>query len=258
MGFTPQPYADLLDLLDACPMRGTLCSITVTFVTCFACVAAQPQTMPPKIWDIRLGIPVGELPLKDFVDPACGTNGGPPARMLKGFDEFALCPVERSTGLHEVWFRYDDEMEFVARARRSGALIRQYQANSLAGQPIITSFLIDDAGLVQGYRIVNDPRADAGTRIDAFNLADLFKGIAGIGIPCTDLPPAEGERPVNDVFIKQACEQKTAGKVVRVESRHYYKPGQYAIDPNDNRATENQFESAARVEVYRPPPGGGP
>jgi hypothetical protein len=196
---------------------------------------------------------VAGLPLNDFVDPACGTNGGPPARVLTGFDAFALCPAEAATRLHEVWFRYDDEMEYIARARRSGVLIRQYQANALAGQPIITSLLIDDAGRVQGYRIVSDPRADAPTRIDAFNLADLFKGVAGMGIRCTELPPADGERPVGDVFVKESCEMKTDGKVVRVESRRYYKPGQYAVDPNDNRATENQFESSARLEVYRPP-----
>jgi hypothetical protein len=234
-------------------MRYKRLGITAFLATCAACATAQAQPMPPKIWDIALGIPVSELPLNDFVDPACGTNGGPPARVLKGFAEFALCPVEPSTGLREVWFRYDDEMEYVARARRSGVLIRQYQANSLAGQPIITSFLIDDAGLVQGYRIVNDPRADAGTRIAAFDIADLFKGIAGMGIPCTDLPPAEGERPINDVFIKEICELKTGDKVTRVESRRYYKPGQYAVDPNENRLTENQFESSARLEVYRPP-----
>ena len=81
--------------------------------------------------------------------------------MLKGFDEFAIVPrTKRTTGLHEVWFRYDDEMEYIARARRSEILIRQYQANALAGQPIITSLLIDDGGLVQGYRIVNDPRVE--------------------------------------------------------------------------------------------------
>ena len=38
-----------------------------------------------------------------------------------------------------------------------------------------------------------------------------------------------------------------------MESRHYYKPGQYEVDPNDNRITENLFESSARLEVYRPP-----
>ena len=211
------------------------------------------QNPPPKIWDIPFGTPVSALPLSDFVDPACGTNGGPPARVLKSFEEFAVCPVEKSTGLREIWFRYDDEMEYVGRARRSDILIRQYQANSLAGQPIITSLLIDDSGRVQGYRIVNDPRVEGRTRIAAYGIADLFKGMAGMGVPCTDLPAAEGERPVDDQFVKEVCEQKTGDKVTRVESRLYYKPGQFAVDPNENRLTENQFESSARLEVYRPP-----
>jgi hypothetical protein len=212
--------------------------------------AQQPS---PKVWDIKLGTPVTALPLDDFVDPACGTNGGPPSRVLKSFADFALCPLDKATGLHEVWFRYDDEMEYVARARRSEIMIRQYQANALAGQPIITSLLIDDAGLVQGYRIVNDPRANGSTRIDAYGLADLFKGMAPPGLMCSDLPAAEGERPIEDWFVKQNCEAKADGIVTRIESRYYYKPGQYAVDPNDSRLTENQFESSARLEVYRPP-----
>ena len=106
-------------------------------------------------------------------------------------------------GLHEVWFRYDDEMEYVARARRSDIMVRQYQANALAGQPIITSLLIDDDGLVQGYRVVNDPRADARTRIAAFGLADLFKGMVLGKVECNDLPPAEGERPIDDLLVKE-------------------------------------------------------
>jgi hypothetical protein len=220
-------------------------------------VAVQAQA--PKIWDIRLGSPISALPLNDFVDTACGTNGGPPARVLKSFYEFAQCPVERATGLHEVWFRYDDEMEYVARARRSEIMVRQYQANSLAGQPIITSLLIDDGGLVQGYRVVNDPRVDAQTRGNAYGLADLFKGMAWTGLECNDLPPAVGERPIDDLFVKELCENKTGGVVTRVEARRYYKPGQFAVDPNDNRLTENQFESSARLEVYRPPvPAGNP
>lgn len=215
----------------------------------------QAQNPPPKLWDITLGIAVGALPRGDFVDPACGTNGGPPGRVLSDFSDFALCPTEKGTGLHEVWFRYDDEMEYIGRARRSDIMVRQYQANALAGQPIITSLLIDDVGRVQGYRIVNDPRAEGRTRIDAYGLAELFKGVAGMGMPCVDLPPAEGERPIDDVFIKEVCEFKTADTITRVESRRYYKPGQFAVDPNDNRMTENQFESAARLEVYRPPGG---
>ena len=203
------------------------------------------------IWAVYT-TPVDALPLDNFVDPACGTNGGPPSRVLKGFNEFALCPAERTTGLHEVWFRYDDEMEYVARARRSEIMVRQYRANSLAGQPIITSLLIGDNGQVQGYRVVNDPRIEGNTRIAAFGLADVFKGIAGMGLKCTGLPLAEGERPIDDWFVKESCEKTGDGVVVHIEARRFYKVGQAAVDV-DNRLTENQFESSARIELYRPP-----
>ncbi len=236
-------------------MRSHLLSIGAALALTLA--TAHAQRTAPKLWDIELGTAVRALPLTEFVDPACGTNGGPPARVLKSFAEFSQCAVEPTTGLREVWFRYDDEMEYIARARRSDIMIRQYSQNSLAGQPIITSLLIDDGGLVQGYRIVNDPRAEGATRIAAFGLADLFKGIAGMGLKCTDLPLAEGERPIDDWFLKEICELRSDDRVVHIEARRYYKPGQFAVDPNENRPTENLFESSARIEVYRRP-GGAP
>jgi hypothetical protein len=230
-------------------MRMTLLAIGAALALSVG--AAQAQRAATKIWDIKLGTPVSALSRNDFVDPACGTNGGPPAKVLQGFEDYAQCAVEPATGLREVWFRYDDELEYVARARRSDIMIRQYSQNSLAGQPIITSFLVDEAGLVQGYRIVNDPRVESQTRIAAFGLADLFRGIAGTGLTCTDLPLAEGERPIDDWYLKQICELKTDARVVRIEARRYYKPGQFAVDPNENRPTENLFESSARIEVYK-------
>src|SRR6266567_2390391 len=194
-------------------MRSSLLSIGLALGAWLAIGGASAQkSTAPKIWDIKLGTAVSALPLNDFVDPACGTNGGPPARVLRSFAEFAQCPLERASGLHEVWFRYDDEMEYVARARRSEIMVRQYRANSLAGQPIITSLLIDGRGLVQGYRVVNDARIEGATRIAAFGLADVFKGIAGMGLKCTDLPLAEGERPIDDWFIKQTCEKTVEGR----------------------------------------------
>jgi hypothetical protein len=214
---------------------------------------AHAQEPATKIWDIKLGTPIAELPLDQFVDPACGTNGGPPSRVLASFADFALCPLDKSTGLHEIWFRYDDELEYIARARRSEIMIRLYEANALGGLPIITSLLIDDSGLVQGYRIVNDPRAASNLRIEAYGLAELFKGMVAPGLDCMDLAPAEGERPIDDLFVKQICEVRAGGQVTRIEARRYYKPGQFLIDPNDNRMTENQFESSARLEVFRPP-----
>ena len=49
--------------------------------------------------------------------------------------------------------------------------------------------------VVQGYRIVNDPRVEGRTRIAAYGIADLFKGMAGMGVPCTDLPAGGGRAP---------------------------------------------------------------
>jgi hypothetical protein len=233
-------------------MRIPVLAIGTAFAMALAAGSAETQAPAPKIWDIKLGIPISALPLNDFVDTACGTNGGPPALVLKSFYDFAQCKVEPRTGLHEVWFRYDDEMEYVARARRSDIMVRQYQANALAGQPIVTSLLIDDAGIVQGYRVVNDPRADARSRIGAFGLADIFKGMSATPLECVDLPPAEGERPIEDLLVKESCESRSDGFVTRVEARRYYKPGQFAVDPNDSRLNENEFESSARIEVYRP------
>ena len=43
------------------------------------------------------------------------------------------------------------------------------------------------------------------------------------------------------------------GRTYRIESRRYFKAGQFAIDPNENRLTENLFESSARIEVYKSP-----
>jgi len=236
------------------PGRGKVTLVAALAGWLAAGVAAAQDRPPTKIWDVALGTPVAALPHGEFVDPACGTNGGPPARTLKGFQEFAQCALDPSTGLHEVWFRYDDEREYIARARRSELLIRQYSANTLAGQPIITSLLINDAGLIEGYRVVTDQRAEGRTRVAAHGLADIFKGMVhGPEMTCIDLQPAAGERPMEELFIKQVCERRYDGRLARVEARHYYKPGQYAVDPNDNRLTENLFESSARLEVYRPP-----
>ena len=43
-------------------------------------------------------------------------------------------------------------------------------------QPIITSLLVDDSGLVQGYRVVTDPRAPVAVRQEAHTLFAIFKG----------------------------------------------------------------------------------
>jgi hypothetical protein len=195
------------------------------------------------------GTPVGDLPDDAFVDPACGTNGGPPGLPIGSFESFAKCRPEPS-GLREVWFRYDDELEYIARAARDADAIARSNAMVVLGQPVILSLLVDPAGLVQGYRIITDPHAEEDIRMYAYTVAIAFKARFGAdGWTCDELSPAEGETPITGMFVKERCRKTSDGQDVVVESRYFYKPGQAMLDPNTGLPTVNQFESSARMEA---------
>jgi hypothetical protein len=212
---------------------------------------ASAQQPLPRIWDLQLPIPVGDLPEEEFVDPACGTNGGPAGLAIGSFERFERCRPEAS-GLREIWFRYDDEWELIARAARDPDAIARNNAMVVLGQPVTLSLLIDRAGLVQGYRIFTDSRADEELRAQAYGVAIAFKARFGAdGWTCNDTPAAEGETPILGIFVKERCEKAADGIAITVESRHYYKPGQAMLDPNTGLPTVNQFESSARLQVVR-------
>jgi hypothetical protein len=90
------------------PVVATVGALLLVFVLDSAATGQQRRGRP-TIENVQLGAPVSALPEEEFVDPACGTNGGPPGLRLDGFEQFARCRAEAS-GLHEVWFRYDDEL----------------------------------------------------------------------------------------------------------------------------------------------------
>jgi hypothetical protein len=228
-------------------MRAT--TLAATLVTATSVLPSSAQQAPPKIWDAMFGTPLSELPDEEFVDPACGTNGGPPGLRLSAFEEFAKCRPEPS-GLREIWFRYDDEAEYVARAARDPDAVARSNAMALLGQPVTLSLLADGAGRVQGYRIFTDPRADPEVRKDAHTLAIALRARFGRdGWQCNNLPPTEGERPIDGVFVKERCRKIADRAEVTLDRRHYYKPGQGDLDPNTGLATVNQFESSVRLEV---------
>ena len=210
---------------------------------------ARAQAPMPQIWDVKPGTPVGDLPDEAFVDPACGTNGGPPGLPIGSFENFAKCRTE-SSGLREVWFRYDDELEYIARAARDADAVARSNAMVVLGQPVILSLLIDGAGLAQGYRIITDPHADEELRMYAYTVAIAFKTRFGTdGWACDQLAPAEGETPITGIFVKERCRKVADGQKIVVDSRYYYKPGQALLDPNTGLPTVNQFESSARMQM---------
>lgn len=201
-----------------------------------------------------MGSHVGGLPPQEFVDPACGANGGPPGLTLGRFEEFKRCTPDRLTGLREVWFSFDDEYEYIARATRNAALITRNLANQVLGQPVVYSLLIDDDGRVQGYRVITDTRADTLVRLEAASLAIHFQTRFGFdGWECIDLPAAEGETPIGNDFTKKRCEKNLDGRKYTVESKYFLKAGQSLRDPHTRKPLmgEGEFESWARLEIYR-------
>ena len=192
------------------------------------------------------------MPKREFVRPACGSNGGPPGLVLEGFEQFGRCTPESATGLREIWFSYDDEAEYIARATRSDTLIRRNLANQVMSHPVVYSLLVDGQGRVQGYRVITDNRADTLVRFEAASLSIHFKIRFGADDwACVDLPVAEGETPIGREFIKERCEKILDGRKYSVESRYYFKPGQGLFDPHTRKPLigEGKFESWARLEA---------
>jgi hypothetical protein len=217
-----------------------------------------------NIWDLKLGEPVSAQPSPDeFRGFACGSNGGAPRAPLTGWKDFARCRAE-ANGLHEVYFEYDDELEYIARARDLEREISRWFGTTEAGFPLVTSALFDAKGILKGIRLVTDSRpehrnditeANVRKRADAYMFGGIMAPRYEIDPPrdCVSIPPAEGESDVGTLFIKQTCERVSATGTQKVFLRvnYFRKPGQSGTNPQlPTQLTEGQFESSARVEIF--------
>ena len=174
------------------------------------------------------------------------------------------CRPEAS-GLHEVYFEYDDEYEYVARARDLPREIARWSGTSEAGFPVVVSALFDDTGVLAAIRIVTDARpdyrnevadADLRKRADAHLFGQLMAARFDIdpATQCRGLPAAEGESAVGSIFVKQSCEAMDLrhGRRVIVAANFFRKRGQSGTNPQlSTQLTQGQFESSARVEIHR-------
>src|SRR4030088_1424778 len=164
-----------------------------------ASAGAQERAPPLGVWDLTLGSRVDQLP-DEFVDLACGTNGGPPSVPLNGWNDFRRCRAEPS-GLREVYFRYDDELEYWAKANNLADQMEQYSGTKTYGFPVVVSALIDAAGLLGGIRIVSDPRDTSQNRDEAYLLRNFLTARLGRdNWQCQDLALEGGETPVDGVL----------------------------------------------------------
>jgi len=215
---------------------------------------ARGEDAPTRadIWTLKLGTPASALPRDAFVEYACGSNGGPPQQALTGWSDYDKCPPEPN-GLHEVDFRYDDELEYWARAHRARTLVAQYAGTKVLDFPVILSGLFDAGGTLAGLRIVTDPQANPQDRKQAYTLTNFFKGRYGSdGWDCADTPPAPGENPVGTLYINRRCTKLVKGDMRAVlETRFLRKSGQAEFS-GSGKLTVGQFESSTRLELLRP------
>jgi len=215
-----------------------------------AALPSVDQLAPPDVLDLKLGQPIDVQP-GPFREYSCGTNGGPPAQPVSGFEGFMDCPAEAQTGLHEVTFRYDDELEYYALAMNLRPIADRFGGTRFGTFPVIVSVLIDDDGLVRGYRAVTDDRVPLRERRVAYTMGILAKSRLKAEWACEDLPLVEGETPVGRNAVKQDCTGLSAdGRHVMLKTRYFHRKGQTHIDQHSGRVREGLFESTARLEVF--------
>ena len=235
-----------------------LCAVAVLAVPAVLPTArAQNSTSRLDVWDIELGVHVDSLPVREFQDYACGTDGGPPGRRLASWTEFERCKPEPS-GLYEVHFRYDDELEYRALAIRALGQVVRFEGTKVFGRPVIVSLLVAEDGIVDGLRIISDPRANLVQRQEAYTLRNILRSrFSSKGWSCADEEPDDRLEPIGRVFINQRCEKEVAGKSLTIETHYYRKRGQRAFDPATQVLTPGRFESSARFEMRRVGNAGG-
>lgn len=209
----------------------------------------QPPPSRAEVWDLKLGTPAAALP-SGFGEYACGTNGGPPSQPLSGWADFRRCRPEPN-GLREVYFRYDDELEYWAKANELPTEIERYSGTKVYDFPVVLSALFDEDSRLAGLRIVSDPRDTPASRDEAYTLRNFLTARFGRdGWSCTDLSPGEGEEPVGQTFIKQDCRKTADGPALAVlQTRYLRKKGQYQFDPHSSKETKGEFESTVHFEL---------
>jgi hypothetical protein len=230
---------------------------------CWTGAAGAQELRRASVWDLALGQPISAQPSPDaFRGFACGSNGGPPRQRLTGWSDFARCGAEPS-GLHEVYFEYDDEYEYIARARDLDREVARWAGTTELTFPVIVSALFDARGVLKGIRVVTDSRpdhrvdttdADLRKRDDAYLFGGRMASRFDIDAKrdCTASPPAEGESAVGALFIKQSCEliDPEHSRKIALKVNFFRKPGQSAFNPQmSTQLTQGQFESSARLEV---------
>jgi hypothetical protein len=173
--------------------------------------------------DIRVGMPVVDIPAAGYVDFSCT---GESSRKLEGWPNWRDCP--ESDGFRSIDFGFDPATS------RDGTVV--------AGHPVILTLLVDREGSVAGLEINTQPKGPLFVRKKAFLLGVQVKSRYGAdGWTCSQAQPQPGELPVGGVFLNERCAKTLKGRTITVERRLF------------RRANEEQrnFVNETRIKILR-------
>src|SRR5262249_45799700 len=161
----------------------------------------------------------------------------------RGRGDFKRCATDVD-GLREVYFEYDDEYEYIARARDLPREVARWAGTAEVGFPVIVSALFDEPGVLRGIRVVTDPRPEHRNdliepelkkRADAYLFGASMAARVGIDAArdCAALPAEEGESAVGTLFVKQSCEfvDRARGLKIAMRQNYFRKLGQSGVNP---------------------------
>lgn len=228
--------------------HGAVAAFLVSAPLAWAAEEDDTGLYAPSVFDLVIGTHAADMPLDEYIDYACGTNGGPPSTPIKNWTEFAKCRPD-AAGRHEIYFKYDNEPEFWAKARNLVTQTQIYQYTSAYQIPIIVSGLFDANGFLVGIRMVTDPRVPLDLRERGLYLGNFLQARFGDPWKCEALPRAEGETEYLGAFVKDRCTKVEGDYDLMTEQHSLRKAGQLTIDPQTNQPSTGQFDSSTRFEM---------
>ncbi len=174
--------------------------------------------------DIRIGMPVADLPNAGYIGFACVAD---PSRKLPAWSGWRDCPPNVD-GLRFVRFGFDPETS------KDGTVV--------AGHPVILTLLVDDAGVIAGLKIDTETKGPMFVRKKAFLLGLQVKSRYGVdGWTCTEARPQAGEQPVGGVFLNEKCTKTISDRVIIVQRDLFRRANQ----------DEKSFVNDTQVSILR-------
>src|SRR4051794_23940560 len=184
--------------------------------------AAAPNNLGNDLRDIRIGMPVADLPDAGYSGFSCATDV---SHKMPGWSGWRDCPPD-AEGLHAIRFGFDPETS------RDGTVV--------AGHPVVLTALVDENGVVAGLKIDTETKGPLFVRKKAFLLGVQVKSRYGTdGWECTEAQPQAGEQPVGGVFLSEKCSKTVSGRAIVVQRNLFRRANQ----------DEKSFVNETRVSI---------